>query len=70
MSPVIDRVILTYDGKSQTLTTKEFMDLELSLRIRHVMAGDVTFYSGKDLVPQSEALRALQSQNSKSESRR
>jgi hypothetical protein len=59
MAVVIDRVVLRQDGQSRSITTFEFMNLELSVRIRHVMSGNATFYSGELIVPQGEALQAL-----------
>lgn len=67
MSLPIDRVVIRSNGSSHELTTREFMSLELPVRIRHVIAGEVTFFSGYQQVPQSEALRALQTQRTPSD---
>jgi hypothetical protein len=48
-----------WDGE-RTMDVRQFMELDLAMRVRLVMTGSLRFFCGDVQVPQREALGALQ----------
>jgi hypothetical protein len=59
-SPVFDRVQIRDDsGSWRTLTAEQFLALPLNVRIQYILAREIQFYRGDDLVDRAKALKSL-----------
>ena len=61
-SAAFDRVeVKNVDGTVTTMTKAAFLALPLPDRVRHILKGNLAFFSGREAVNQREALRELNS---------
>ena len=65
MTLPFDNVLVRDRGEISVLTVGEFLRLDFVTRIRLVMTGSVEFREGGAVVPQGQALKALQQESVK-----
>lgn len=54
--PPFDRVEVTIDGEAASYSYSDFMALQLAKRIRLILAGQPTFFSGDTVIEKKKAL--------------
>ncbi len=64
-----DRVRLTGESRGIELSLDEFLKLPLPLRIRHILAREIEFFSANVPVDRGEALRRLSAWQTGAEAR-